>query len=411
VDRGRPQEALDELNAVLGVESRDELPEEFGSSTALGLLERGSLLQMSGDPEASARDWIQADRRLEVLDLTRDPVGTLASYLYSESARIYRLFPTEQLALNTLGMLSFLEQGDLSGARVEARRFTVARRALSQDDASVPPSPLGAYLAGFVFEQLGESNAALRYYDEALGSRRFDSIGPSLSRLARRSAYRGRHLEHALSSAPSPPPEDSADLLVVVSLGRVPHKVPERIPVGAAIGLAGAYVTGNPRLLERSALKVVVYPELVSSTRIARAARVRIDGRAMETEPAARYASAIRSEYEQWKPRILGAALSRLIARAAAAEGARLGIRRASGSGLLGLLAALLLEGSLVALDQPDTRSWSFLPGEVLIARQHVPAGEHEIEVEIEGIEEPVHRVPITISEGGFAVVSVAELR
>ncbi|MHA7837535.1 MAG: hypothetical protein ACX98W_08770, partial [bacterium] len=53
VDRGRPQEALDELNAVLGVESRDELPEEFGSSTALGLLERGSLLQMSGDPEAS----------------------------------------------------------------------------------------------------------------------------------------------------------------------------------------------------------------------------------------------------------------------------------------------------------------------------------------------------------------------
>lgn len=410
VDRGRPAVAIDVLNEALHVESRQELPQEFDSNTALGLLERGSLLHMVGDTDRSARDWIEADRRLEVLELTDDPVGTFASYIYSESVRTYRLFPTEKLALNTLGMLNFLVAGNLSGARVEARRFTVARRALSDLDVTPSPAPLGAYLAGFVFEHLGESNEALRYYDEALASQRFESLAPSLARLARRSSYRGRYLEAELDRDPTPPPEDSADLLVVVSLGRVPHKVPERMPIGAAIGLAGAFITGDLRVLERSALKVVVYPELASVRRIARDARVRIDDHRAATQTAAHYDQEIRIEYEDWKPRIIGAALSRLVARAAVAEGARFGIREASGSPLLGWLSALLLEGTLVALDEPDTRSWSFLPGEVLIARRHVRPGDHMVQIEIQGID-ATHRIPISVDRGGFAVVSISELR
>jgi len=411
VEGGRPEAAIEELNAFLGVDSRDELPDDDDSSVALGLLERGTLLHAVGDFGSSARDWREADERLEVLDLTRDPVGTLSTYLYSESAKLYRLFPSEQLALNTLGMLNELARGDLAAARVEARRFTVTRRYLESVAPDRARSPLGSYLAGFVFEHLGEAGEALRYYDEALSERRLPSLGPSLARLARRDAYRGRHIERALQDGASPPPEGSGDLLVVVGLGRVPHKVPERMPVGAAIGLAGAYVTGNLAILERSALKVVVYPALVASGNRARDASVRVAGRRVATEPAADFASAVRSEYEDLKPQVIGAALSRLVARAAVAEGTRAGVREASGSGPLGLLAALLVEGTLVGLDKPDTRSWTFLPGQVLVARQHVPAGEHEVLVDVEGVPGGTHRIPVTVAPGGFAVVSLADLR
>jgi hypothetical protein len=412
VDAGNPDTAIEELSAAVGVRSRDELPDGSDSNTALGLLERGSLLQAVRSHAASARDWTAADKDLEVLDLTTNPVKTLGSYLYSDSAKIYRLYPTEQLALNTLNMLNFLSQGDLGGARVEARRFTVAQEFLRTTSPGRADAPLGSYLAGFVFEHLGEANDALRYYDEALGSRNLPSLRPSLVRLARRSGYRGRNLGQELARAGSVSlPERAGDLLVVMALGRVPHRVPERMAVGAAVGIAGVYVTGDLDILERSALKVLVYPALAAETSRARGARVRADGVNAAVESVADFASTIRVEHEDLKPKILGAALTRLITRAAAAEGVRAGVKEASSSGIAGLLAALLVEGAMVGLDQPDTRSWNFLPARVLLARLRLPPGPHQVEVEIEGLPGVVHRVPVNLEPDGFAVVTVAELR
>ena len=95
------------------------------------------------------------------------------------------------------------------------------------------------------------------------------------------------------------------------------------MPIGAAIGLAHAYVTGDSRVLERSALKMVVYPELVPSGSAFETAELRVDGQAVGLEIASDIQTEVITEYEEMKPKIIGAAISRLIVRAAVAEGAR----------------------------------------------------------------------------------------
>ena len=79
--------------------------------------------------------------------------------------------PTERLSLNAINLLNYLAVGDLDGAAVEARRFQVMRDYLASLDITAEgPATLGTYLAGFVFEQRGEGDRALRYYEEALAA-------------------------------------------------------------------------------------------------------------------------------------------------------------------------------------------------------------------------------------------------
>ncbi len=214
----------------------------------------------------------------------------------------------------------------------------------------------------------------------------------------------------------APTPGVPTEILVVAKTGRVPFKVPERIPIGAAIGLAGAYVTGDTTLLEYGMFKVVVYPELAKANNLFIDAELRVDGKVVPMDEASDLGGEIIAEYEAIKPKIIGAALTRMIVRAGAAEGARAGGKAAAddsgAAGLVGFLAAAAIEGTLVALDKPDTRSWSTLPDKVHIGRAVVPPGAHTIEVTVFGPGgKERHTTELEVDEGGFAVVDVTTLR
>jgi uncharacterized protein len=413
VEAGDYGQGVRALDRVLGVDTAEQEPEEYRSDTALAVLERGTLLQSVARWDLSANDFQGADQHLELLDLTQDPVGSIGKYVYSDSAEIYRASPSERLALNPFNLLNYLARGDLQGARVEARRFTVVRDYLhDQLDPRYAHSAFGSYLAGFVFEQLGDAEEALRYYDEALGQRELPGLAGPLQRLAARSSYRGAHLEAWLAAHPAPAgaaPAGGGELLVVVGVGRVPHKVPRRIPVGVAVGMAGTWITGDPRVLEHSVLKVVVYPELTPSNALFDAADVALDQRNFALDPLEDFSALVRREYDDLRPKIIGAALSRMIVRAAAAEGARVAGNQADSA--VGLLAALAVEGAMVALDKPDTRSWTFLPAEVYVGRAHVPAGTHELRVTLRGRGSERRAIPVDVPAGGFAAVVVTAPR
>jgi uncharacterized protein len=78
----------------------------------------------------------------------------------------------------------------------------------------------------------------------------------------------------------------------------------------------------------------------------------------------------------------------------------------------VGFLAAAAIEGTMVALDKPDTRSWSTLPEKVHIGRAVVPAGAHTVEVTVFGPGgKQRHTAELEVREGGFAVVDVTTLR
>jgi len=408
-DVGAYPQALDQLNDMLGVESVDESPDSWKGDRPLATLERAVLLQAEGEYALSARDLGGAETELELLDIGTDVAGEIGKYVYSDSSDDYVASPIERLALNGLNMANYLALGDLDGAAVEARRYTNMRDYLASVHLEAAGS-FGAYLAGFTFEHLGEGDRALRYYEEALENGQLDSLVAPISRLAQLHPYRGPRIRATLDAGGELGGSRSrrpSEILTVFALGRVPHKEPKRIPVGAAVGIAGSWVSGNASVLEYSILKVVVYPELVDSGYLARSASLTIDGQPRKIERVSNLGNDIQREYELVKPRIIGSALSRMIARAVAAEGARLAGKQAgSAGGIIGLLAALATEGSLVALDRPDTRSWTFLPDQIEIARTPVSAGEHQLEIQIPGVGES-RSIAVDVPEGGFAVVVV----
>ncbi|MEX1362348.1 MAG: hypothetical protein AB1Z98_04435 [Nannocystaceae bacterium] len=477
--RGDYEGSVKQLDKILKVRSFDEMPSEWKKNFALVVLERAMVLQAMREYSSSAKNFIAADKELELLDIARDGAGKLGKYVYSDSATKYKTSPVEKLSLNAMNMINYLVRGDLSGAKVEAKRFTVMRTYMRDYKPDVEHGAFGSYLAGFVNERLGNADEALRYYDEALQERDFGSLREPIERLAARGSYRGERIKDYLPTGgtgaatkpepepppvqkpavkvepeapppasdsppePEPPPVQSpapptgvlsspvagtspwvvaapgrtpTEILVVAKTGRVPYKVPERIPIGAAIGLAGAYVTGDTTLLEYGMFKVVVYPELAKPNNMFVDAELRVDGTLVAMDEATNLGGEIIAEYEEIKPKIIGAALTRMIVRAAAAEGARAGGNAAAedsgAAGLVGFLAAAAIEGTLVALDKPDTRSWSTLPDRVHIGRAVVPPGAHTVEVTVFGPGgKERHTTEVQVQEGGFTVVDVTTLR
>jgi uncharacterized protein len=461
MQRGDVAGGVKELNRFLKVRKSDDLPSKWKKDFQLVVLERATMLQALGLYKLSSRDFGVADKELELLDIARDGAGKLGKYVYSDSATKYKTSPTEKLSLNAMNMCNYLVRGDLSGAKVEAKRFTVMRNYLRDYDPEHEHGAFGSYLAGFVYEQLGEADEALRYYDEALQERELATLRGPIEALARRGSYRGDRIKDYLppggptpskppaeppattpspvgetptSDAPAGPPVQKpiaqlgavpasapwsavapteGEVLVIAKTGRVPYKLPRRIPIGAAIGLAGAFITGDTTILEYGMFKVVTYPELVPHETVFDAAELKLDGHAVAMDLASELTGELVREYEDIKPKIIGAAITRMIARAAVAEAGRAaGNQAQDGGDLIGFLAAAALEGTMVALDRPDTRSWTTLPAKVFVARARVPAGKHSIDVTVRGPGGWERRTTeVDVPAGGFAVVDVTTLR
>lgn len=418
VQAGAYTTSLEALNKALRVDSEQELPTRWRSTDALTVLERGIVLQSLGRYKESSRDLSAAELEIELLDLRRNGVDALGKYLYSDASGRYKAPPSERLALNAVNLLNYLAVGDLDGAAVEARRFQAAREFLaSQGVEAKGPDSLGAYLAGCVFEKLGEGDRALRYYEEALATTgTLASLREPVARLARSNAYRGPALQQLLGegSAPAAPGTGKGaaamgEILVVTAVGRVPHKVPERMPIGAVVGIVGTILTDDLSVLERSAFKVLVFPALQPVGSQLSSVAVSVDGKDSPLELITDLGAAVTAEYEANKPAILAAGVTRLLARAAIAEGARAAGNQ--GDSALGVLAALATEAALVAADRPDTRSWTLLPGRVLATRIPVRPGDHTVEVAFGGAGAEPRQFDVTVAPGGLATVVVTEPR
>ena len=138
-------------------------------------------------------------------------------------------------------------------------------------------------------------------------------------------------------------------------------------------------------------------------------ATVSLDGREAPVELLTDLGAEITREYETIKPKIIGAALTRMISRAAAAEGVR-GLARKK-RGATAMLAVLATEATLVGLDKPDTRSWTFLPAHLYVCRARVKSGQHEIRVGLLGRARETRTVEVEVPPKGFSVVVITEPR
>ncbi len=414
LDAHQPQKALALYNDELGVDKGSELPDD-DDDNALLLLDRALILQELQKYADSSRDLEAADKHVEMLDFTRSTTDEIGRYLFSDDSGPYKARPYEKLLVNTMNMVNYLARGDLSGAKIEARRFSVMQKYLkeSEDQASAALLGPGSYLAGFVFEQAGDANEAIRYYDEALAATPYTSLRAPVARLAARSGYRSPRLQKILDEAQAPgDAAGTGEVLVVVSYGRVPALKATRVPLGLALTYASLYMgpeqnVAARRMAGQGLVSWVNYPELERPPHKYGLPNVEIDGRRAAVDPPLSIDTLVQSAYEKAKGPIMASAIVRMIARGVVGTAAGVGTGRGSGSSAIGMLVALGTQATLAATDTPDTRCWATLPARIALVRVRLPAGKHQVRVGALGVNRTTE---VQVRAGGFSLVSLTEL-
>ncbi len=418
---GKPDHALERVNQALGVPRAEDLPKDPQADTPLLLLERATILQAMQRYDLSARDFQAADAKLEVLDYTNDTAGEIGKYLFSDDATQYKAAPYEKLLLNTLNIVNYLARGDVSGAKVEARRLTVNQRFLKDEEGRRKSMmALGNYLAGFAFEMDGDDGEAMRHYAEAYESGGVPTLIDAARRLAARMGSVDPRLREAIGEIPERRDDDEkrGELLVVVQTGMAPFRVPERLPIGAAVVAAsspgpGARLSADEQrranvFAAKGVLKWVNYPRLARVRGSKRTVEASVGREAMPGGEALDVEERVSGYFKEIEGGLIAASVVRLISRAAAGEISQAVTKKAGGGGIGSLLVGLAVEGAMTAADTPDTRSWVTLPARVHVARRRVSAGEHTVEVRLGG---QVRRARVKVPAGGFAVLNFSDLR
>jgi tetratricopeptide (TPR) repeat protein len=409
LDAGNAQKALELYNKRLEVDDAKDLPKNVGGDNTVLILDRAMILQQLENYKLSSRDLEVADKQIEVLDFNRRAIDDIGKYLFSDATGPYKAPFYEKLLINTENMLNYLQAHDLNGARIEARRLAVMQSFISDHEGEgeglIGP---GSYFAGFIFEKSGDAQEALRYYDEALQFDGFESLKPVIRRLAAKGSYRTKRIQAILDAAPAAGEDPPGELLVVVNHGRVPAKVPKRIPIGLALTYASSFISPSDvsRANELAAQGLVTwinYPALGSESKLA-IPELLVDGKDQPIELGLAVDTEAVKAWDEARGAIVASAITRMISRIVAGQVAK----KAGGGGTLGALLSLGTQATLTATDVPDTRSWATLPARIGLGRITLPPGKHEVEVVLGPSRK---KQTVAIDPGGYAVVCVTQLR
>jgi uncharacterized protein len=391
LDQGDPRRALDLLNRELKVQSDAVLPRSMKSANALLVLDRATIQQSVAQVDGSKRDYEAADKAIDALDLSHGAPDVVGRWLYSDSAGRYVAPPYEKLLVNVLNMVNYLETNDLSGARIEARRMSVAARYLrDQDRGDGAALRFGSRLAGFTYEKSGNPEEARRYYDDANVREDEPSLAP-------------------------PSDAESGELLVIVGWGRVPHRIAQHVSIGLAMQRAAPFLSAADeslatRVAAHGLLTWVSYPTLAPEVPLAQLPSITVDGRAATLETILDVSAEARAEWKRIEGEVMAAALSRAVTRAAVA-GAIDGIASTSKNEKVraaGFILSLVAQIAMTAADVPDTRSWETLPARLGLARVRVSPGPHRVVIDARGY----HREGnVQMASGGWTVTSMLALR
>ena len=386
LDEGQPREALRLLDDAMDVKTDADFPADMGGENSLYVLDRGSIKQSVAQFDASKRDLEAADKAVDMLDLAHDAEDSIGEYVFSGSSGKYQAPPHEKLLINTLDMLNYLEQRDLNGARVEARRLAVMQKYVADDlhEGDSSALGLGAFLAGFTFEKSDQVDEALRWYDQALEFTGFHVAPRTRSRtLLARGQYRTPRLKELESSGRTGARSARRD-------GRGRDRLRRRLRPGAAQGAPSACPSAWRSPCSRAPSRRTTWPPRIASRRrgSSRGSTSRRSDASRASTPSPRRCSTaatssskrpstspreVRAEWKKIEGKVIVSAITRMIARYAAGAC----VNAAAGDNrLLGLVLSLGTQATLTALDTPDTRSWETLPARVAIARVRVPAGQ-----------------------------------
>ena len=369
-----------------------------GDKDLLYFLERGELLRMKGVYVESRDQWLVADERVrswedqEKKDSSK-LLGDLGAYVINDTTRRYDGRDYEKVFLNVRLALDHLALGNWENARTEIKKMhereaivadfhvkqVEAAKKSAKDNGLVTTtykeldgypvetltdpqvqalrngyeSAFANYLAGFVYEALGEPSLAAPGYRKAAEMRpNSPVIDEGLRGLDTRIRTRKPKM---------------VDTLIVVESGTAPAIVSRTLPILLP-------VKGKRGTTFRTA---VSWPVILPSDRSGIPASVVVDKDAVPV--------VLLTNVDLMARRSLADEMGAIIARASIRAMGKGGAQKAIDDKLdkkpsaAGSLVKGLMEATAVATEVADERSWRTLPGAFSVARVQLPEGAHKV--------------------------------
>jgi uncharacterized protein len=278
----------------------------------------------------------------------------------------------EQVLVHAYKALNYISMGDLDAARVEILQSDVK---MMEWGDSPEEDPFIRYLSGIVFEALGEKDSALVSYRQAVdvykSTKERHGLGvPAqlkhdlLTLLANEKLwgeYKDYKKEFAMSGFKAKKTRGKGELILIMNNGLVPQREQESIHSYSTVMLANVKIA------------LPTYPNL---PRYVDQMRLTIGGKTKVLETIENVDGLARAALKDDIVVITTRAIARAVAKKATEKEA------GDQGGVFGQLAMMVINQ---ATEIADTRCWNTLPQQIQLGRVLLPAGEHNLKVEVIG--------------------------
>jgi len=365
-------------------------------------LEKGELLRLQGNYPESRDNWLQADGKVRDWEeaVKTDPsklMGDIGSYLINDTTRRYDGRDYEKVLLSVRLALDHLALGDWSAARVEIKKMHEREALIAEfrskdleeakkksdeqglkatsfkelngypvETLDAPEvralknayeSAIANYLAGFVYESLGESSLAAAGYRKAIEMR------PGQKLLEE--GLKG--LDKRVSQARNR--KAGVDTLFLVETGHAPAITSRTLPIPLPLPTKnGVQVVMTPISWP------VVEPMDVSLL----PGSIGVDDKSQPLTLVTNVDHMARRAMADEMPGIIIRSSIRAIAKGAAQKAIQ---DNSANMGLAGSLLSIAAGVAAVASERADERTWRTLPGLYSVGRTVLPPGRHRISI------------------------------
>lgn len=338
-------------------------------------LEKAMILDRLGQVKKSQNLLIAADKLVDQL-YRASIAGEVASYLYNDSTTDYQGEDYEKVAIHTILALSFLGEGALQEARVEARasneRLEEINGAYDENKNHYAEDAFAQYLGGMVFEAKKEWDSAIISYGRALtayestyGKFFRTAVPPSLiqgyyrvAKIRKRKKIL-QELEENYSKL-SLPKDASVDDSFIIGLHQAGVVAPKTQGNFVSLWDGKPIRFSFPQIRYRN-------PATLSNSGIY------LNGKYHGGDLTQDMTAIAAQTLDDARARYFVKSIARLIVKDQVAQQAR-----KSGGGFAELIVALY--GAIT--ETADTRSWSFLPAAFFVTRLPVEPGEYTVRLE-----------------------------
>ncbi|MFV2004033.1 MAG: COG3014 family protein [Gammaproteobacteria bacterium] len=331
-------------------------------------LDKGMLRRMNNDFTGSNKILEIAKQEIEKLhgiSITEN----LASVTINETLRGYEGDPYEQLLLHAYMAMNYIQLGQFDEARVEMLQANV--KMMEWGDEPEEDAYL-RYLEGIIYENLGEYDNALISYRKAYivykeKGEQYPAIPDSLKKdLLRLTAREGLRSEYEAfkkefgmpNFKPAKVSNRFGELIVILNNGLAP------IRYEASIYIFSSEVQQNLR---------VAFPVYRDNKKRLSKPVIKVAGKQYAMETVEDVDKLARHALSEAMPGIMVRATARAVVKYNTQHTAQ---DNSSFAGLLMTVTNLVTE-------RADTRSWSTLPQEIQLRRIDLPAGEHQVQLQL----------------------------